>query len=282
MKKKFGKQLQLLAGRGDHLDFGLTGEDYLYLAQTVRHTLVVYGDDGGLYSGEFYNALVCELVEFCKAAAHLKRLMVLSGFSFVLGFGGVVAENDLALPLPPRAQEAQPTYRVERVLSRFRADFPISIVRCGTLVGMADALCPVVMLALAYPDLFSKSRSARMLFSSVNDVSGFLLEALSKPHSSKTVHLFNENHNARQLGEKLSRMAVSQVPRSFDLRKAAQRWIREAGYDVKRLTGLQTHAQVENTWTNNMLKEHNFSKWNRSLNWEPLVEYTVEKLTGFR
>lgn len=282
LKKRFGKQLQLLPGSGDSLDFALSGSDYLDLAERVEYVLSLYPDEDVKHADAFCSALAREIVEFCKVAKRVRRVFYLSGFSFVAGFSGVVAEKDLVLPIHRRSQEALPSFRIERVLQRFQQSFPISIVRCGTVVGKSERLCPLVMLALGFPELFSKHKSGKLLITDVEMVTHFLVEALSFSEIAGTIHLFSDAQNTKTVGVQLAQLALSQVPRTYDLRTAARRKIRKMGYDAKRLSSLQTTANIENTWTKQLLKAHNFSQWDQTMNWNPLVEHTVDSLTGFQ
>ncbi len=280
LKKRFGKQLQLTVGRGDYLDFGLGGQDYLKIARQTGTVYSLYSADEPRTGLDFQSSHVRELVEFCKVAPGLSRLVLLSDFSFVGEFNGVVAERDWELP-ETSLRDREREFRAEKVLSRFLSTFPISIVRVGTLVGTVTSLFPAVMLTLGYPELFSRS-GVLIYLAEVTWAARRIVEIASKAEPGLTFHLFQKSCEPGALGMELMQYAMAQVPRTYDLRAAARRRLKNAGEARRQLAAAQIEAKVENTWTNNYFRAHNFSALDQSLNWQPLVEADVEKLTGFR
>ncbi|MBN2530255.1 MAG: hypothetical protein JXR76_27945 [Deltaproteobacteria bacterium] len=280
LKKRFGKKLQLVVGRGDALDFGLTGKEYLKIAGEVELVFSLYAKWEGLRGSDFESLHVRELVEICKVARRVKRLLYLSDFSFTHGFEGIVAEHDLDIPSASLLEKNAP-FRIERVLSRFRNTFPITVVRAGTMVGCVQTLFPLILMALAYPEQFGKS-SGSLLMADVEWVARLVVEIARHSEPGHTFHLFQQAFSPAELGVKLTHLARAQVPGTYDLRAAARRALKSKGNVPKQLSAAQIEAKVENAWTNSYFRAHNFLNCDVALNWQPLVENEVEKLTGFR
>lgn len=280
LKKRYGKQLQLTVGRGDYLDFGLGGQDYLKIAQQTSTVYSLYSSYGSGTEPDFQASHVRELVEFCKVTPDLSRLVLLSDFSFVGEFNGVVAERDRELP-ESSLRDKRNEFRTEKVISRFLSTFPVSIVRVGTLVGTMTSLFPAVMLTLGYPELFSRS-GVSVYLAEVAWAARRIVEIATKAEPGLTFHLFQKSCEPGALGMELMQRAMTQVPRTYDLRAAARRYLKNAGEARSQLAAAQIEAKVENSWTNSYFRAHNFSVLEQSLNWQPLVEADVEKLTGFR
>lgn len=287
LKKRYGKKLQILHGNGAHLDLGLGGGEYLELARTVDNVLVLYSNDMYAQSASVAFAIAKELVEFCSVATQLKHVFYVGGFGFVADFDGIVAENDLVLPMSYSSLSSHDSYahgvlRIEQLLRRFHLTFPLSIVRCGTLVGDANVICEVVLYALGFPELFLKSRRASLWITAIASVSDYLLAALRSENCGKTVHLINEKCELHQLYAQVVQMAKAQVPNGYDLRTSARRYLKNANLSASQISRQLLNAKIQNSWTNQYLEAHNFPKCDFSLDWQPLVDGAVEVLTGFR
>ena len=280
IKKKYGKKLQLLVGNGGHLDFGLSGGDYLKIAGEVDAVFCLYTETQHHESGDFNGLLVHELVEFCKVAPRVQRLLLLSDFAFTKGFGGMVAERDMDVPLVTGGGGEGPV-RVEKVLRRFNDMIPTTVVRAGTMVGIHEPLFPVVLLALGYPELFARS-NVYLVLAEVHWIAQQIVEMVEKAEPGYTFHLYQRAFSPRNLGAEVMQLAMSQLPRTFDMRAAARRNLKHAGNVARNFAAVQIDAKIENSWTNRYLRAHNFHNLESELNWQPLIENEVEKLTGFR
>ena len=280
LKKKYGKMLQLSVGKGDQLDFGLSGKEYLKIANEVQTIYVLYAEGDHQKQESFNGALVRELVAFCDVAPKIKRVLLLSDFFFADGFTGVVAERDIDVPMAGAA-DRQSLVRVENVLRRFQQKIPLTTVRTGTMVGTEETLFPVVMLALGHPELFAKSNIS-MFLADVAWVARCIVEIAEKSEPGLAFHLFQKSFSPRSLGAKLMQMAMAQLPRTYDVRLAARKYLRQTHVIPRTLPDAQIEAKIENSWTKGYFRAHNFSNWETELNWQPLIENEVEKLTGFR
>lgn len=131
------RRTSILTGDVAAIDLGLSGSEYLELAQrvkTVHHCAAV------TYSGAPYEMAervnvggTYEVLEFGRQATGLERIVHWSSISATWDRYGVVSEDDLAAP---RSNPIALTrYRAEKLVAGARPGLPITLLRTAMLVG---------------------------------------------------------------------------------------------------------------------------------------------------
>jgi len=126
-------RIELLIGDATAIDFGLSGAEYLALAQRVRrvhHVITpsaVYAD--GANADEVGAALGREIVEFGRAASGLQAFVVYSTAAVSGDRSGTVLEDELEMGQSFSRPFAQALALMERIVKNARHELPAVIIR---------------------------------------------------------------------------------------------------------------------------------------------------------
>lgn len=131
------ERTSILVGDVAWMDLGLSGREYLELAErvhTIHHCAAVS------YSGAPYEMAervnvggTFEVLEFARQVKGLSRLVHWSTLMAIGDRGGVVRED--ALVAPRSNPLAQTRFRAEKLVAKARAELPITVLRPAMLVG---------------------------------------------------------------------------------------------------------------------------------------------------
>lgn len=127
----------VLVGDVASIDLGLSGREYLELAarvQLVHHCAAVTYSGAPFAMAERVNVGgTAEVLELCRNAQKLDRVVHWSSISATWDRQGVVREDDL---VEPRSNDiARTRYRAEKLIEKARAQLPVTLLRTAMLVG---------------------------------------------------------------------------------------------------------------------------------------------------
>ncbi|MDJ0762295.1 MAG: hypothetical protein QNJ97_04845 [Myxococcota bacterium] len=149
------ENLAVVVGTPWQIDFGLSGADYLSLADRVSIILYLKAPappgTTGLHRGAW--TATREIIELALAAPQLSHIVALSHLDVAGNAGGVFAEQDLSVGQHFTDPGQEDRFRSERVFRRFMDPFPITVVRSGWILGQGLGQCPLIELMLAAEDL---------------------------------------------------------------------------------------------------------------------------------
>ena len=131
------ERAEILSGDVAALDMGLSGKEYLALAERVEriHHCAAVTYTGAPYSmAERVNVGgAFEVIELGRHASRLARVVHWSSIAATAGQYGVVREDEL---LPPRNNPLGLTrHRAEKLMAEARTALPITVIRTAMLVG---------------------------------------------------------------------------------------------------------------------------------------------------
>ena len=131
------ERTQLLNGDVAALDMGLSGREYLELAERVErihHCAAVTYSGAPFSMAERVNVGgTFEMLELARTAKHAPRIVHWSSISATAGKYGVVREDELVAPRS--GSLAHTRYRAEKLIDKARGALPITVVRTAMLVG---------------------------------------------------------------------------------------------------------------------------------------------------
>ncbi len=242
LTRKLGDSIEVVEGAATRIDFGLSGRDYLALADDV--TAIVHlnsPDPPGIHARKTPRARIMarEIVELGLAAKQLKRIVVLSHLDVAGNAAGLFAERDLDVGQGFASHAAEDRFRCERVLRRFMDRLPITVVRAGWIVGDEPGLCPLVQLLLTVDDPSSlpfKDPASRLHAIDIETISSILtkLARFEPTNDVQTLHVsFVSMPQLLSLVETVAAIAVDLTPVGFDLGRGARRALRRAEPDER-------------------------------------------------
>ncbi|MCP4676619.1 MAG: hypothetical protein GY854_14120 [Deltaproteobacteria bacterium] len=229
--------IEIIEGAATRIDFGLSGRDYLALADEV--TAIVHldsPDPPGIHTHSPPRARIMarEVVELGLAAKQLKRIVVLSHLDVAGNATGLFAERDLDIGQGFNSHAAEDRFRCERVLRRFMDKLPITVTRAGWIVGDELGLCPLVQLLLTVDDPSSlpfKDPKSKLHAIDIETLSSILanLALLDPTNDVQTLHVaFASMPTLLDLVETAATVARDLTPVGFDFVRGARRALRRA------------------------------------------------------
>lgn len=128
---------RILVGDVAALDLGLSGREYLELAERVnviQHCATVTYSGAPLEMAERVNVGgTYEVLELGRQAKRLERVVHWSSISATWDRNGVVSEDDL---VEPRSNPLATTrFRAEKLVAKARSEVPVTLLRTAMLVG---------------------------------------------------------------------------------------------------------------------------------------------------
>lgn len=288
LKRKWGDSVTVIAGEPSHIDFGLTGEHYLELADQMHCVLCLMPSVlPSSISGEAIAHVGREIIEFAQASPKLERCIYLSHLDVHGDFKGRFAENDVDVSQHFDSPSALYRLKNERVFRRFMGCLPVTVVRTGTIVGVGQGVYPLVQLILSSASYFIRNDNERLLLTVQEDLVELLaiLVTGQLKIEGKTFHFFRPcSKTPGQFAKYITGLARSQVPAGFDLVAAAKRKEKEHGFSAREFWQQNKYSSnIENTWTLEYLEQYGVGSQNRTDElWESLVERSVDEIVGFR
>lgn len=295
--RRFAETLEIDArvveGEVTRIDFGMSGTDYLDLAEEVTaiYGLLLPPPPGVSSRYEVARAAAREVVELAQEAPALEHVLVLSHLDVAGNASGVFAERDLELDQGFSGVDQEERFRAERIYRRFADRLPLSVVRCGWIPGTEPGTCPLVHLLLAIADDPGKDGEHPLMVTEMGALAEALARMIDLPPSrgGRTLHMVGPvTRTAAQLAATVRGLAGELVPAGFDLVAGARRVLRRGGqtYDwsyrefFKRQSA---KARFESGWTERFLEEHGLPRpvlGDEQL--AELVESVVEEIVGFK
>jgi len=290
---ELGGDARVVEGDVSRIDFGLSGADYLDLAEEITSICCVLlppppGVGGGY---EVARAAAREVIELAQAAPDLDHVLVLSHLDVAGNANSAFAERDLELGQGFAGVDQEERFRAERIYRRFADRLPLSVIRCGWIPGQGEGRCPLVHLLLAIADDPGREGERLLLITEgtalVEVVAGMI--GLPPSRGGRTLHMVgSEPPTAAELADDVRELAGELVPVGFDLVRGARRLLRRGGqtYDwsyrefFKRQPG---RARFESALTERFLGEHGLPRPELDeARLAGLVESAVEEIVGFK
>ena len=135
----FGRRASILIGDASSMDLGLSGKEYLSLAQRVtmvQHCAAVTYLGSSRKMAEATNiGGARELIELADSASRLEKIVYWSTALVSGSRRGYVLEDELPPQTRFRNVVEETRHRAERVVRESLHDFPITILRPGVIVG---------------------------------------------------------------------------------------------------------------------------------------------------
>lgn len=132
-------RVRLLTAEPEHMDFGLSGRDYLALAgdlRVIHHCAATRRATAPRKRALATNVNGArELVELALAARDLERLVIWSAASVSGARKGYVFENELRAPAGFRSAVEESLFRAERLVRETMHRIPTTILRPSLIVG---------------------------------------------------------------------------------------------------------------------------------------------------
>ena len=132
------ERVSLWVGDPRSMDFGLSGEEFAVLAESVEviHHCASITDPAGTQEEAAGNVrAAAEVLEFAEAAPRLKRLVFWSSADVSGNREGFVKETDLDSEMGFRNPIEESLYRAERMLGESAEELPIVVLRPAFMVG---------------------------------------------------------------------------------------------------------------------------------------------------
>jgi hypothetical protein len=255
LKKRFGDSLTIFKGKPDCIDFGLSGEEYKKLLKNTRTMMVL--PSSFFPSSCNIERIAREMVEFCLNALNFEQLIYLSCIDAAGKTSKIFCEKDLALSFEFLNRDAEHRAKNERILSRFKKQIPITIVRTGIVLGTGFGLYPVIPFLLLSNNYQNAPSLERIAFTPIADLVDFIAWLTRNP-VLKTVHFFHVlNKTPQKLSSEISIMAKKNFSSHYNIEQAALRYIKKQGFSLKSFWQNNGYTgKVQNSWSNNFLAEH--------------------------
>ncbi|MBW2276241.1 MAG: SDR family oxidoreductase [Deltaproteobacteria bacterium] len=286
-------EARVVEGDVSRIDFGMSGSDYLDLAEEVTSICGVFLPPPPGVSGayEVARAAAREVLELAQAAPRLNHVLVLSHLDVAGSASSTFAERDLELGQSFSGVDQEERFRAERIYRRFADRLPLSVVRCGWITGQGRGNCPLVHLLLSIADEPGKEGERPLMVTEGTALAEALAGMIAYPPSrgGRTLHMVSPNvRTTAELATEVRELAGELVPAGFDLVKGARRLLRRGGqtYDwsyrefFKRQPG---KARFESALTERFLEEHGLPRPELDqARLAGLVENAVEEIVGFK
>ncbi len=226
--------ISIVEGSSDRIDFGLSGADFLSLAEQVTAIvhLALPHAPGSSLKKPGTRAMAREVIELGLAAKRLTNIVVLSHLDVAGTAAGIFAERDLDVGQSFTGPAGEDRFRGERVYRRFMDALPITVARTGWIAGQGVGLCPLVDLLLAVedPSALSLKDPESMLHAIDLHSLAELLAQIAGADSmagARTLHLtFAQMPTLLTLLEKAHTTARELAPAGYEFSAGARRVLR--------------------------------------------------------
>jgi nucleoside-diphosphate-sugar epimerase len=280
-----------LEGAVDRIDFGLSGSEYVTLAEEVEAVLHLDAQTPGRTAVPGReSAAAREVLELGMAADHLSHAVVLSYFDVVGDFDGLFAEGDLSPEQKPTGELAADRVRAERFCARFREKVPVTVVRAGCVIGPEEGTTPLVELFVSLENR-GNARSTRgperkLPCIHLETAARVLADQAARggpPPLGRLHLLFPDGPSVDDLGDAIARRLHDHVPAGFSVEQAARRLLKDYGCSSEAFfRALSLSARVVSRASADEIEARGLPapRWDDSL-LDKIVARTAEVLTGF-
>jgi len=290
------RDVATLEGAVTKIDFGLSGREYLQLAEEldaiVHISLPPPPGSAGKQTLEPKEA-AREIIELGKASSSISHIVVLSHLDVSGSKQGVFAEWDLDVGQDFSDAAGRARFKAEKIYRQFNQSLPITVLRAGWIVGRGRELCPLVQMILSIED--PESTFAKAPRSEINAIdlqtAAEVLSGLATSEWSKratTLHLKYTNvPPIIELVREIQSAARRRAPAGFDLTAGAKRALRRSNttdvWSVREFFKRQIAASpVATSLSLRYFTEHGWQipAFDEDA-MDHLVEKAVEKIVGF-
>jgi nucleoside-diphosphate-sugar epimerase len=297
--KKTGVRVSVVEGTEQQIDFGLSGDDYRTLAKEVTTLLYLKlpGPPGHPKAAKMHEVrtAVREIVELGLVSDKLKNILMLSHLDVAGNTHNGFVEQDLEQGQSFNDPAQADRLSGERVLRRFMNRLPITVVRCGWVVGEGDELCPLGMLLLAAKDTSSlpvKNPMSQLQIIDIETISHGIakLAFITPRQEGETLHfLLKDVPHLSTLMNRVHAAAEKLVPGDFDLVSGARRALRKDELPTHRWSARNFFkrqpydAKILDTYTERFLLKHRIEspRFDKKIV-KQVSQRAVEKIAGFK
>lgn len=135
-------RVEVIAGDGSAIDFGLSGRDYMRLAGELDFVVgagIMADPTAGEAAARRNVGLAREVVELARASARLQRVLWLSNLCVAGRFAGVFHEQDLNVGQAFAGDVEQSVGTAERMLARIGSGICVTVLRTGHLTCRVES-----------------------------------------------------------------------------------------------------------------------------------------------
>jgi hypothetical protein len=294
LQDDLGKEARIHLGRGDAVDFGLSGSEYLDAASRITDIVYLEPPPPPGLPGGVAGAAAREIVEFGLAASNLHRIVVLSHVDVCGEIDGTFGEHDLLVSGAGLGPAQEDRKKAERIYHRFFRELPLTILRSGWIVGAHPGLCPLahLLLCLESPEdlgpVFSDIELNLVSLEDLSRIAAGLVES-SSLLSGRTLHVVGEGLTVlRELHAEAVRRAADVIPAGFDRSAGARRAMKRDPHKRRWLVQeffrhQPQRARITTAYTHAMLSQLGIAPPVFTDTWlEKVVSDASEEILGFR